>query len=63
MVKVRTSSLFTSTHGVKLAEPSAHPAEIGAAARRALDRFELDRPVRLVGVRAEMTPPVIDNPR
>jgi DNA polymerase IV len=63
VVKVRTSSFFTSTHGVKLAEPSADPAEIGAAARRALDRFELDRPVRLVGVRAEMTPPVIDNPR
>ena len=26
---------------------------------RALERFDLDRPVRLVGVRAEMTPPVV----
>ena len=63
MVKVRTSSFFTSTHGVKLTEPGADPAEIDAAAGRALERFELGRPVRLLGVRAEMTPPVVDNPR
>jgi len=53
VVKVRSSSFFTSTHGVKLAEPSADPAAIEAAAMSALDRFELDRPVRLLGVRAE----------
>ncbi len=61
VVKVRTSSFFTSTHGVKLPEPTADAAEIAAAAGRALERFELDRPVRLLGVRAEMTPPVVDN--
>ncbi|MCI0635626.1 MAG: DNA polymerase IV [Actinobacteria bacterium] len=63
VVKVRTSSFFTSTHGVKLAEPSADTAEIDAAAGRALERFELGRPVRLLGVRAELTPPVVDNAR
>lgn len=63
VVKVRTSSFFTSTHGVKLAEPGADPAEIEDAAGRALERFELGRPVRLLGVRAEMTPPVVDNAR
>ena len=63
VVKVRTSSFFTSTHGVKLPEPSTDPTEIEGAAGRALERFELDRPVRLLGVRAEMTPPVVDNAR
>jgi hypothetical protein len=30
------------------------PAEIEAAAAAALERFELDRPVRLVGVKVEL---------
>ena len=62
VVKVRTSSFFTSTRGVKLTEPSSDRADLDAAAGRALERFDLDRPVRLLGVRAEMTPPVVDNP-
>jgi DNA polymerase-4 len=54
VVKVRFAPFFTSTHGEKLPEPSAGPAEIEAAALRALERFELDRPVRLLGVRVEL---------
>jgi DNA polymerase-4 len=53
VVKVRFAPFFTSTHGAPLAEPSVDPAEIEAAALQALGRFELDRPVRLLGVRAE----------
>jgi DNA polymerase-4 len=53
VVKVRFAPFFTSTHGIALPEPSAEPDEITAAALRALERFELDRPVRLLGVRGE----------
>ena len=54
-VKLRTSSFFTSTHGRKLPEPTRDVPLIVSAALEALDRFELDRPVRLLGVRAEFT--------
>lgn len=53
IVKVRFAPFFTSTHGVALTEPSTEAADIEAAALEALGRFELDRPVRLLGVRAE----------
>jgi DNA polymerase-4 len=53
VVKVRFAPFFTSTHGAPLAEPTVDPAAIEAAALQALGRFELDRPVRLLGVRAE----------
>ena len=56
VVKVRFAPFFTSTHGVALAEPTADPERLAEAAGRALARFELDRPVRLLGVRAEMAP-------
>jgi DNA polymerase-4 len=56
VVKVRFAPFFTSTHGVALAEPTADPERLAEAAGRALERFELDRPVRLLGVRAEMAP-------
>jgi DNA polymerase-4 len=60
VVKVRTASFFTSTHGVRV-EPPADLAEdadkaidaLERAALNALDRFDLDRPVRLLGVRVE----------
>ena len=55
-VKLRTASFFTSTHGVKLIEPTTDVEPIVEAALAALARFELDRPVRLLGVRAEFTP-------
>jgi DNA polymerase-4 len=53
VVKVRFAPFFTSTHGATLAEPSSEEAPITAAALRALGMFDLDRPVRLLGVRAE----------
>ncbi|HEX5903176.1 MAG TPA: DNA polymerase IV [Actinomycetota bacterium] len=56
-VKVRFAPFFTSTHGVTLGEPTMEPEALRSAALRALGRFELDRPVRLLGVRAEMAPP------
>ena len=56
-VKLRTSSFFTSTHGRKLPAPTRDVAEVVDAALEALGRFELDRPVRLLGVRAEFTDP------
>lgn len=53
VVKVRFAPFFTSTHGASLPEPSREAVAIEAAALRALEMFELDRPVRLLGVRAE----------
>ncbi len=54
VVKVRFAPFTTKTRGVALAEPTGDPEEISAAARAALARFpENDRPVRLLGVRAE----------
>lgn len=56
-VKLRTSSFFTSTHGKKLPESTRDPDLIVDHALEALGRFELDRPVRLLGVRAELSEP------
>jgi DNA polymerase-4 len=54
IVKVRFAPFFTSTHGVPADEPTSDPEVVVALALRALERFELDRPIRLLGVRAEM---------
>jgi DNA polymerase-4 len=56
VVKVRFAPFFTSTHGVGLGAPTSDAAAIAASAREALDRFDLDRPVRLLGVRVEFEP-------
>jgi DNA polymerase-4 len=56
-VKLRTSSFFTSTHGRKLPGPTRNVSAIVETALEALERFELDRPVRLLGVRVEFTEP------
>ena len=56
-VKLRTSSFFTSTHQRKLAEPTRDVDRIVEGVLEALAMFELDRPVRLLGVRAEFTDP------
>jgi DNA polymerase IV len=56
-VKVRFAPFFTSTHGVKLAEMTTDPDRIAEAALAALGRFEMTRPVRLLGVRAEFADP------
>jgi DNA polymerase IV len=53
-VKVRFAPFTTKTRGVSLAEPTRDPDAIAAAAAAALERFEEpDRPIRLLGVRAE----------
>ncbi|HET6770181.1 MAG TPA: DNA polymerase IV [Actinomycetota bacterium] len=57
VVKVRFAPFFTSTHGVPLPEPTLDAAELERGALAALERFDLDRPVRLLGVRAELEPP------
>jgi DNA polymerase IV len=52
-VKVRFVPFITKQRSVKLAEPTLEPAAIEAGALEALDRFELDRKVRLLGVKGE----------
>jgi DNA polymerase-4 len=54
VVKVRFAPFYTHTHGVTLPEPTLEADAIEAGAMAALDRFERDRPVRLLGVRAEL---------
>jgi len=56
-VKVRFSSFYTPTKIRKLPEPTEDPAVVAAAAEAVLDLFELARPVRLLGVRVELTDP------
>jgi DNA polymerase IV len=53
-VTVRTATFYTRTKIRKLAEPTTDPDVIVEAARQILDLFELDRPVRLLGVRLEL---------
>jgi DNA polymerase IV len=56
-VTVRTNTFYTRTKIRKLEEPSVDPAVITAAALRLFGLFELDRPVRLLGVRLELVAP------
>ncbi len=56
-VTVRTNTFFTRTKIRKLDEPGTDADIIVGAALRVLDLFELDRPVRLLGVRLELAPP------
>ncbi|WP_445169501.1 DNA polymerase IV [Mycolicibacterium sp. Dal123E01] len=56
-VTVRTNTFYTRTKIRKLDESTVDAAVITAAALRVLDLFELDRPVRLLGVRLELAPP------
>ncbi|WP_037305007.1 DNA polymerase IV [Amycolatopsis orientalis] len=55
-VKVRFAPFLTHTHSVTLPAPTADPAGIEKAALAVLDMFDLGRPVRLLGVRAEFPP-------
>ena len=50
-VVVRTSTFYTRTLTGKLAEPTTQPDLVAARAREVLDRFDITRPVRLLGVR------------
>jgi DNA polymerase-4 len=56
-VTVRTSTFFTRVKTAKLAAPSTDAAVIRAAALHVLGKFELDRPVRLLGVRIDLADP------
>lgn len=56
-VTVRTATFFTRTKIRKLDEPTVDADVVVAAALRVLDLFELDRPVRLLGVRLELQTP------
>jgi DNA polymerase IV len=56
-LKVRSAAFFTRTKISKLPEPTTDPREVVRVARLVLERFELDRPVRLLGVRVVLAPP------
>ena len=56
-VKVRTSTFFTRTKISKLPAPSTDPEEVARVALLVLARFELDRPIRLLGVRVVLDLP------
>ncbi|MBF6176446.1 DNA polymerase IV [Nocardia blacklockiae] len=55
-VTVRTNTFYTRTKQRKLPAPTADVDEIVRAAGQVLERFELERPVRLLGVRLELVP-------
>jgi DNA polymerase-4 len=54
VVKVRQRPFTTRTHGVGLAAATRDPALLAEAAAAAFARHEITRPVRLLGVRAEV---------
>jgi DNA polymerase IV len=56
-VTVRTATFYTRTKIRKLEAPTTDADVIVAAALRVLDLFELDRPIRLLGVRLELVMP------
>ena len=56
-LKVRFAPFFTFNRSRKLAEPTFDSAVIAEAALDLLRRLEDERPIRLLGVRAEMVPP------
>jgi DNA polymerase-4 len=56
-VTVRTASFFTRTKTAKLHTPTVDLAALRERAELVLGRFELDRPVRLLGVRFDLADP------
>lgn len=62
VVKVRYAPFTTRTHGQRLVEPTYDTETMVRAARDALVAFRSDRPVRLLGVRAELAKPVTRAP-
>ncbi|OHV05360.1 DNA polymerase IV [Mycobacterium talmoniae] len=56
-VTVRTTTFYTRTKIRKLEAPSTDAATITATAVQVLELFDLDRPVRLLGVRLELAMP------
>ncbi|MFG6195215.1 DNA polymerase IV [Nonomuraea sp. JJY05] len=61
-VKVRFTPFLTRTRQSKLPAPTADPATIQQAALTVLTRFDLNRPVRLLGVAVDYTLPNADQP-
>ena len=53
-VTVRTRTFFTQVKTGKLPEVTTDPDIVEAGARRVLSRFEISRPVRLLGVRLDL---------
>jgi DNA polymerase-4 len=49
-VKLRLAPFRTRTRSQTLAQPTCDPEQVCKVARQLLDRFELDSPVRLIGV-------------
>ncbi len=56
-LKVRFAPFFTVNRSRTLSEPTTDPTVIAATALDLLHALGDDRPIRLLGVRAEMTPP------
>ena len=56
-VKVRTATFFTRTRTGKLPSPTTDPGEVARHAKVVLDRFDLGRPIRLLGVQVALAPP------
>jgi DNA polymerase IV len=56
-IKVRYRPFFTVSRSLTLPEPTSEVEVLADAAASLLDRVERDRPVRLLGVRLEMTEP------
>jgi DNA polymerase-4 len=56
-VTVRTKTFYTRTKIRKLPAASTDAALITDTALDLLGQFELDRPIRLLGVRLELAPP------
>lgn len=56
-VTVRTSTFFTRTKTAKLPEATGRVEVLRDRALVVLDRFDIDRPVRLLGVRCVLEPP------
>ncbi len=56
-LKVRFAPFFTVSRMRKLAEPTFDAGVIANTALALLERLEDDRPIRLLGIRAEMVPP------
>jgi DNA polymerase IV len=56
-VTVRTRSFFTQINTGKLPEVTSDPDVVEAGAQTVLARFDIQRPVRLLGVRLDLALP------
>ena len=59
-VKARTRSFQTSSKVRKLPEPTTDPTHVAEVAERILGLLEIDRPVRLLGVRVVLDQPPVE---